>query len=379
MSSNKNKGKLSRQITGIVVISAAIAIFFFSFLYITSSSLVIKYQEAKGIIPTEDTLYTTDTWLFGLSLAAAAIVFTVLFLVLMGQKLAYLRRIIEGIEALRTHRMNHTIPLKGNNEFTELARSINFLSETERALAQQEKQLQQDRETFIRAMSHDIRTPLTSILSYTQYVKDASDLPAEQMDAYVELVEKKAEQIKELTDRLLDISRKVPDEIPDGKLLMEQLAEEWAAELENDFKVILHYEDCPAFTGRYDVGELQRIFDNLASNVKKYADPSQPVSLALYEERTQHSENKSAQQKQTESSSPGQNAFLVIQQTNGINPSLDDVESHGIGLQNIRRIAEGYGGRVEVEPMMETADLLAEAPCDLSREFCIKIWLKINL
>ena len=70
-------------------------------------------------------------WIGAISFAAATGIFIVLFLVLIGQKLSYLRDITAGIEALTAHRLNYQIPVRYNNEFTQLAKSINeksFLS-----------------------------------------------------------------------------------------------------------------------------------------------------------------------------------------------------------------------------------------------------------
>ena len=77
-----------------------------------------------------------------------------------------IRDSIQGVEALRTHRMDFTMPIEGDNELKELAESINFLSETERRLRQLETELQAEKEQLIRDLSHDIRTPLTAMLSY---------------------------------------------------------------------------------------------------------------------------------------------------------------------------------------------------------------------
>lgn len=74
------------------------------------------------------------------------------------------------MEALRTHRMDFTMPIEGDNELKELAESINFLSETERRLRQLETELQAEKEQLIRDLSHDIRTPLTAMLSYSDYL-----------------------------------------------------------------------------------------------------------------------------------------------------------------------------------------------------------------
>ena len=94
-------------------------------------------------------------------------------------------------------------------------------------------------------------------------------------------MQRKGQQIKALTDRLLDSGSRDLETIEDGKLLMEQLAGEWEEILENTFPCIVDTKNCPAFYGSFDIQELRRIFDNLASNVEKYADREQPVELRI--------------------------------------------------------------------------------------------------
>ena len=75
------------------------------------------------------------------------------------------------------------------------------------------------------------------------------------------------------------------------------------------------------------VQELRRIFDNLSSNVRKYADPAKPVTLSVGLE----------------------NGALLIHQANTVLPEKPQSESYQIGLNSIRRIAQHYGGSVAVE------------------------------
>ena len=70
------------------------------------------------------------------------------------------------------------MPIEGDNELKELAESINFLSETERRLRQLETELQAEKEQLIRDLSHDIRTPLTAMLSYSDYLGAERDIGA---------------------------------------------------------------------------------------------------------------------------------------------------------------------------------------------------------
>ena len=96
-------------------------------LYLTANAIASTYLLENDILLTEGQLLTLQGGIRSLSLLSAVLLFLALFLFLLGQKMAYLREIIQGVEALRTHRMDFTMPIEGDNELKELAESINFL------------------------------------------------------------------------------------------------------------------------------------------------------------------------------------------------------------------------------------------------------------
>ena len=83
------------------------------------------------------------------------------------------------------------------------------------------------------------------------------------MQEYIALVQRKGQQIKALTDRLLDSGSRDLETIEDGKLLMEQLAGEWEEILENTFPCYRRYKKfVPHSMDLSNIQELRRIFDN---------------------------------------------------------------------------------------------------------------------
>ncbi len=325
-----NRRKLYFEILKDLAAALVVAAFTFFFLYYSSHSIVENYITHRGIPLTDVQMSLLDTWLKSLCIAAASIIFICMFLVLLGRRLEYINQITAGVEKLRERQMNFYIEPEGNDELTELAESINFLSSSQRRLMRREQELKDEREEFIRSLSHDIRTPLTSILSYSELLAEKEDLGKEETQNYIALVRSKSEQMKRLISQLSGQSNAVVEKIDDIGLLMRQLTFEWEELLDENFDCHVDLSHCGNFPCAVDTSSLCRIIDNLASNVQKYADPSEAVQLTV--------------------STKGH--LLLIRQENKVakpviskNPAP---ESSLIGLVNVKRIAEASGGHVNV-------------------------------
>ena len=132
--------------------------------------------------------------------------------------------------------------------------------------------------------------------------------------------------MKDMTDRLLEGSKRNVEPVENGRLLMEQLAGEWEEILEDSFSCEISMENCTDFRAEWDMQEILRIFDNLSSNVEKYADSGHPVLAA---------------------NGQGSGHLTDLQKTQ-CGRRRQKIESNQIGLESIRRITAGYGGAVTV-------------------------------
>ena len=325
MSKKRHSKQLSKEIVGMLAVSFVIAIFLLHVLSYVSVILSEKALEMKGIVLTELQYGQLDDWIFNLSLVVSVVFFLVLFLSLLGERLSYIHEILKGIKAMQRGEEGYVVPVEGSNELTQLAQAVNYFSVTQREVKEKERLLSEEKEQFIRALSHDIRTPLTSILSYSDILTKSSDIDVEEQKRYMALIQNKAVQIKELTDILLDGSKRNLEQFDDIRILMEQLVAEFEEMLEDEFQLET-ISNCPAVCGSFDVQEMRRIFDNLASNIQKYADPAKIVKLFVQVE----------------------DGKLVIRQENFIGKANEHVQSYQIGIRSIQRIAQNYDGRVDV-------------------------------
>ena len=313
------------QILGMIGFSAVLAALLFLILRWGTNAFIEVYCFNNDVPMDEFAWIRVNNGVFSAAMAVSTGFFVFLFLGLLTDRLRYIRKLTDGIQRIRTGDFLQPIEKEGNNELTELACAINEMYENQQQLRQKEQSLALEKEQFIRTMSHDIRTPLSSILAYSDYLC-MQQVPEEKQKEHLELIRKKALQIRDLTDVLLDGDKRNPEQFDNARLLMEQLCDSFEEELEASFAVQTDLSGCPAFAATLDVRELQRVFDNLISNVRKYADPAQPVTLSVCL----------------------QDGKLQLCQTNTVAPHPADGDSYHLGLHSIRRIAQFYGGRTEI-------------------------------
>lgn len=321
---NKRKS-LSSELLEIIGKSALISFIIFFLLNGITLGIIEEYIFYNDIVMNELDWLTVEHWIFIVSTILTCIIFSILFLSLLKEKINYINKITKGINDFHSFDSVQSIDIEGNNELTDLARSINKMSITQKNIREKEKSLAQEKEEFIRSLSHDIRTPLTSILAYSEYL-NKHELSIDEQKNYLQLIQKKAEQIRDLTDILLDGNKRNLEYFEDGKLLFTQIVDEFEEELEDNYEMSIDTSNLTSFSGHFDVQELRRIFDNLGSNIHKYADANHQIYLNVYIE----------------------NNTLTIHQSNTNQLNIEKSESYQIGLNSIKRIAQMYDGTVIV-------------------------------
>jgi len=194
---------------------------------------------------------------------------------------------------------------------------------------QREEEAWQANSQLITAISHDVRTPLTALMGYLEIVSDESLAP-EERSAYLQVCKNNAQRLKSLTDELfgffLVFGKPNPDQILeefDAVTLLDQVLLEHVMDLTGrGFQVETSTGDDLSGKLMVDLGHFRRIFDNLFSNVRKYADPAFPVTIS---QRTDRGE-------------------LLVTISNRINQTQLRVESNRIGLQTCHKLVAAMGG-----------------------------------
>lgn len=253
----------------------------------------------------------------------------------------YIGRLKAECEILGSGDLDYQVTVQGKDELSLLARGLDNMRMALRESNEKEAELTAANRRMITEMSHDLRTPLTSLLIYTEILgKKAAKDPRQAME-YVRKIEKKARQIKRLSDNIFEyalITEETKAELGEPQTLRElfydPLSEMTAYLGERGYTVELRPDTGSGIERRQiRVNEeyINRIMDNIVSNIEKYADKSMPVRIeTIYTEEY------------------GGLAFR-----NGISCSTEDRRktegSTNIGLHNVEKMMKNMDGYFRVK------------------------------
>ncbi|MBQ9781424.1 MAG: HAMP domain-containing histidine kinase [Clostridia bacterium] len=221
---------------------------------------------------------------------AAVILFFVIVLVYYHIQTKAILHLSSEVEQVSGGALSAPIQSKRNDEIGSLARDVDVMRTTILQKMEEQRAAREANSELITSMSHDIRTPLTTLMGYMELLQnDCEDMTPEQI-TYIRLCSEKAEQIKELSDKLFlyfwafSVNEGgVEPEICDAVLLMEQMLGEWILPMETeDIALAPLASELPEGTCMtVDTKCLHRIIDNLFDNIRKYAHRGHPVTVGL--------------------------------------------------------------------------------------------------
>jgi len=250
------------------------------------------------------------------------------FICLLRRKINYVLQLEEEIKFLETGGLNFPISVKGHDELTSLADSLNQMRVALSENMEAEGDAVKTNYDLVAAVSHDLRTPLTSLALYLDLIHTGKYSTPEQFNAYLEKCRNKVSQIKQMSDQLferfyLEKSTKKALEQPEyaQTVFEEGLSNMVGYVGENGFEVQASME-WPVQKVSVSSYYINRIFDNISSNLLKYADPAFPLTLEI-----NHDKN-----------------FLQIAFSNRIRQLEEKPDSTEVGVENIQFMMDKMNG-----------------------------------
>ncbi|KMY52072.1 sensor histidine kinase [Peribacillus loiseleuriae] len=198
----------------------------------------------------------------------------------------YFNRIIKHANELVNGNMNGDIEVKGKSVLAGLARDINSMKQGVKSSKSEQAKSERLKTELITNVSHDLRTPLTSIITYSELLKNPN-LTDEDQNAYIEIVNRKSKRLQVLIEDLFEASKMASGSINLNKgqadivqLLQQALAEHDEAIKKSTLQFRINCPDHPVYA-IVDGQKIWRVFDNLIGNILKYSMEQTRVYISV--------------------------------------------------------------------------------------------------
>lgn len=282
-----------------------------------------------------------------LAVALPLTCFVVSFSIRINRRVRYVEYLSREIQFIRKEGFGRVMELRGDDEITQLCAGINAMSvQLKEKEDLQRKQLQSKNE-LITNVSHDLRSPLTSIIGYVDLLKSTGPQDRQKFDEYIEVVERRLTGLNDLINELFEYTKlnsaeKPPDmEQMDVLELLRHILYENRILMEAQGLTLCWQLDAESYVANINKQQMVRMFQNLLDNARKYADRSAPVRVTAW-------------------AGGGLHICIAnrVEDTGGLEPeqmfdrfyradkARSDTSSSGLGLAIVKRIVELHGGEI---------------------------------
>ncbi len=223
--------------------------------------------------------------LYVLDVVVSMSVWLLFFVLGIRKEVKYIQQLSRCVAKIEFGTLDSEIPVRGRDELASLAGGLNQMRLALVEKEKNEKQLKAAQDELVLGMAHDLRTPLTGLMSFLEIAKKQQ--AHSNCINYIEKAYAKSVQIRDLSNRLfefflIDTQQPLRLEDPeDAEYALGEYLSEFCGRLEADGFVVsieqLHWE---AVRIQICTDYMGRIIDNLASNLKRYADRTAPVELS---------------------------------------------------------------------------------------------------
>lgn len=293
---------------------------------------------------------------FKIKLAFKSILITLLSTLLIGIVMIWfltknLNKIISVVSDFKKGNLNARINLKSKGELSDLANNIDSMADTIVENINEIKSIEKLRKELITNISHDLRTPLTSIQGYAEtLIMLDNEKDAEEKLKYTNIILTSTQKVKKLVEDLFEISKLESNQIKTKKEVFsinEMLSDVImkysliAKSKKVDFEIDMIDKDVSIYA---DIALIDRVFQNLLDNALKHTSEGEKVKISI--------KNMNA------------NFLQVIIQDTGIGISKDELpyifdrykksknnkkEGAGLGLAIVKKILEMHQVEILVE------------------------------
>ena len=353
-------------------------------LYVTVETLIVSYSEgeifentiSKTIYYTTKDIIKRGSFIKNIFIIGIMYISTVVILLLVGifnngrllwpcfivsflisfallikliKSMVYLDKIMLGAKDAASGELTYKIEEKGKGYLSNLAHDINNIKEGLRKSLKNEMKSEKMKSELITNVSHDLKTPLTSIINYIDLLKREPIEPESARD-YIAVLDSKSQRLKALIEDLFEASKAASGEMElhlakiDIVQLLRQTLGEFDEKLtESLLEIRTNFPEEKVYVNG-DGRRLFRVFENLISNITKYSLRGTRVYIDIIKDE--------------------KNAIIVMKNISSYELNFDageitnrfkrgdearTTEGSGLGLAIAKSIVELHGGELNIE------------------------------
>ncbi len=269
--------------------------------------------------------------LFVVSVIAGVAVCIGIFIFGIREDITYIQQLKKEIDIISVGNLDKSVTIKGNDEISQLAYGLDQMRQKLNEKKQLENELRTAQEKLVLGMSHDLRTPLTGLITYMEILKK-QEQEGRASREYIDKAYDKIFLIKNLSDQMFEYffidSHKedileAPEEV--SSAIGDYLSELCAMLEYSGFLADIQYLEWRPVLIQVNIDYIGRIINNIISNLEKYGDKKQDVQIGIIYRQD----------------------WICVYIENGIAVPGSYVEGTGIGLRNIALMMKQMGGKSE--------------------------------
>ncbi|MEK5391459.1 HAMP domain-containing sensor histidine kinase [Margalitia sp. FSL K6-0131] len=321
--------------------------------FITFYPVTIKgknlYLFVSGI-PEGDVSYETKKGPFPFIIGFLVFIFT--FFYITKRKMKQIEAMARGVKEIAKGNLAYRIEMKGQDEIASLTGNINHMAEELMVKIEKERKVEKQKNELITNVSHDLRTPLTSIMGYLSLLRDGKYENNQQHNEYIKIAYSKSEQLQNLIEDLFEYTKLTDEnfvldlqEVCINKLL-DQLIEELVPQIEERSLTIEKKFSDEDLYAVVDSEQTVRLFDNLLMNAIKYSKDNGEILVSL-EKQPNNLKISVANYSEEFTKEELENLFERFYKKDQSRSRVE--EGSGLGLAIAKNIVELQGGEIQAE------------------------------
>nr|WP_242144089.1 MULTISPECIES: HAMP domain-containing sensor histidine kinase [unclassified Bacillus cereus group] len=280
------------------------------------------------------------------------IVFIFSFFYITKRKMKQIEVMAQGVNEIAKGNLAYRIEEGGQDEMALLTKNINQMAEELEMKIEKEREIERQKNELITNVSHDLRTPLTSIMGYLRLLRDAKYDNREQYNEYIKIAFSKSEQLKNLIEDLFEYTKLTNEKIVLEKQrvcmneMLDQLVEELVPQAEeHGLAFVKEFPDERIYT-ELDSEKIIRVFDNLLTNAIKYSKDEGEINVSL-QRQEDYIQISVANQSEEFTKKELENVFERFYKKDRSRSRT--TEGSGLGLAIAKSIVEVQDGEIRAE------------------------------